>query len=472
MANRRTIHVLRHSIIPSQSLPTTGIQIGEPLLNTGDGILFFSGTTSGSPTWVPSDNNPNYFEVGSNLYNLKLRNQITTYQGISGAGLVGKFLSGTTSGFVLADISNIVGSPDSYVTGATWTPNTLSLTLNQGKPNVTVSIDSFNGITLYGTNTVNGNLTVTGTTQTKDLNVTGFVLGNLIPNTGCTYDLGSSTNRWDDAWVRRLRVGTCTTTLEDDTTQFIITVDGTSSGMTVNLNGGDLNVSGDLLPTSNMSYNIGSPSMMWNNIYGSNLSTSALTVTNLSPGKVVYIGSSNELKTETGFEYDDVNNRLTVGAITVNNITGVTSYIGQGGLVIGSGGSSNIAGIGDLTVHGNLFVFGTGSTIATSELYIEDPQITLNYNPSGSSTVTSVGSGIRIQDGSGIVNSDVYLTIAQMNTFTGGNASEYSGPTGYGNRAFLTQLNDIVLRNTNLNNGAPDGVRVLAEFDILDGGTY
>jgi hypothetical protein len=29
-----------------------------------------------------------------------------------------------------------------------------------------------------------------------------------------------------------------------------------------------------------------------------------------------------------------------------------------------------------------------------------------------------------------------------------------------------------VIRNTNLNNGAPNGVRVLAEFDVLDAGQY
>jgi hypothetical protein len=59
-----------------------------------------------------------------------------------------------------------------------------------------------------------------------------------------------------------------------------------------------------------------------------------------------------------------------------------------------------------------------------------------------------------------------------MNTFTGGDVTEYTGANGYTNRSFLTQLNDIVIRNTNSNNGAPDGARVLAEGDVLDGGTY
>ena len=63
-----------------------------------------------------------------------------------------------------------------------------------------------------------------------------------------------------------------------------------------------------------------------------------------------------------------------------------------------------------------------------------------------------------------------------MNTFTGITAtqvpsiSEYSSSTGYSNRAWVTQLNDVVIRSTNVS--TPNGVRVLAEFDILDGGTY
>jgi hypothetical protein len=165
----------------------------------------------------------------------------------------------------------------------------------------------------------------------------------------------------------------------------------------------------------------------------------------------------------------------TAGKLVVNNnLSNGPSTFGQGGLTVGSGGSHNSPGVGDLIVHGNFTVFGTGTTVATNELYVEDPQISLNYNPSANTYVTSIASGIRIQDGSGISAStqDVYFTIAQMNTFTGGLTTEYNGSTGYGNRAWLTQLNDIVIRNTNLNNGAPDGVRLIAENDFLDGGTY
>jgi hypothetical protein len=54
--------------------------------------------------------------------------------------------------------------------------------------------------------------------------------------------------------------------------------------------------------------------------------------------------------------------------------------------------------------------------------------------------------------------------------------SEYTGPTGYENRGWITQLNDIVIRSTDPTDGGSlgdfNGVRVLAEWDVLDGGTY
>jgi len=201
------------------------------------------------------------------------------------------------------------------------------------------------------------------------------------------------------------------------------------------------------------------------------------------------VGSDGKLKTDsTGeFAYNDSTNVLTLGTtsgnLVVNNgISDGPATFGQGGVTIGSGGSHSTSGIGDLIVHGNFIVFGTGTTVATNELYVEDPQITLNYNPTSDTSLTSVASGIRIQNGagilSGVTSGDTYFTIARMDTLTGidpGNVPsvvEYTGSVGYTNRGWLTQLNDIVIRNNNLNNGAPNGVRVLAEFDILDGGQY
>jgi len=642
MAIRKTTHILKNTganSTPSQ-LPSSGVQMGEPLVNLYDGILYFSGNPA-STSFTNLSGNTGYFEVGSNLYDLKLRNKITQYQGESGGNLVGKFLSGTTNGFVLADITSIAASTDSYTTGATWsftTPNELVLNLNQGKPSVPVIIDTFSNVNLYGTTNVNGNLTVTGTSSLQgvtatnvnannlyasntlsavtgnittlntttgnittvnanNVNVTGTeVVNNLtITGTGLYNTTSTGTNPFEivnytsltafsqtkEVYVTGLTLSQSATTSNNnqtynltyrgtplETTNYTITVKDTfvtggtydtsngtitfvkndsTSFQVTGIDGMDTFVTGGTSTGSTLSspnatieltynrdvvnntyrldykdtfvtggtYNAGTITFGYNDsgrtaftvtgIDGTDTyvtgftwtpstntllikqnqgetdlpvyinSFSGLSVSNLDSGQVVYVGSSGQLKTDTigEFTYNDSNNTLTVGNLQVNNPSGTTAIIGQGGLIIGSGGSTSNPGIGDLVVHGNFVVYGSGTTIATNELYVEDPTITLNYNPSGSSTTTSIGSGIVIQDGSGIVGTNSTLQIGQL--YLNGNLNpntEYNALTGNANRGLFTQLNDILIRNTDNNSGAPNGKRVLAEDDILDGGTY
>jgi hypothetical protein len=109
MSKRQTTIVLKNSNEPNRPLPTSSILLGEALVNTADGIVVFSGASSGSNNWVPSTLNQNYFEVGSNIGKLKIRDKIVYYGGVEGAGLEGKILSGTSQGFVLVDSSEIQG---------------------------------------------------------------------------------------------------------------------------------------------------------------------------------------------------------------------------------------------------------------------------------------------------------------------------------------------------------------------------
>ena len=128
---------------------------------------------------------------------------------------------------------------------------------------------------------------------------------------------------------------------------------------------------------------------------------------------------------------------------------------------------------GDAVIVGSLTVFGPSVSAFTSNLYVEDSNITLNYNPTGSTTVTSIGAGWTIQDGSGISNTATTLNVGVSHL--NGNLSpntEYTSTTGNANRNLYTQLGDIIIRNTNYDSNAPDGVRVLTEGDLLDGGLY
>ena len=559
MANRSTRFILKNNKQAGSIFSGATLYAGEPIVNTADGIMMFSGvTTLGGAQWTSagdgaanSGGNNNFFEVGSNLYNLKIRNKITSY---GGGSLVGQFLSGTTDGFVLAPITSIVGV-DTYVTGFTYTSstNTIYLRQNVGQAEKPIYIDSFSGLTINGTlsgvtsnftNSNIGTLNATGATITtlgsstinvNTLNATGATITtanittenvNTLNATGATITTANITTEnvntlnATGATITTLNsttinvntlgitAGTISTNATNPTdivnyqtlTGYSVTTDtfvtgGTdnkattsSPNATISLRYSTNEVTSYSLPYSNvfttgLTYNASNNTFTISdnsgNTYDRTFTTvSGLTVNSLAAGQVVYAGANKELKSEASFEYNDSLNKLYVDNLAVNNTTSAATF-GVGGVVIGTGGSFDVPGNGNLTVHGSLTVFGPTISAFTSELYIEDSNIILNYNPTGSSQSASVGAGITIQDGAGTSNDDVHFQIAALNTLTGntGNPSpavpysqDYPSGDGVSNRGWITELNDIVIRSSNIT--TPKGVRVLAEFDVLDGGQY
>jgi hypothetical protein len=390
MAIRQTTHVLKSSDIINRPLPSTLLK-GEPIVNTAEGIMYFSGVTLSTSGWTSAGTGTtaSFFEVGSNLYDLKLRNKITQYQGVS--NLQGKILSGTTSGFVLVDSVEING-----ISAFTYSPliNTFTIFDSNGTQ-YSAAFQSVSGLT------VNGNFNVTGTT----------ILNTVTANT----------------------ISATTITVDD-----------------VNIND-DVNISGDL--TVNNLTVTGNTSLQGTS--ATSFSATSVNIGGLGSNRVVYTTGSGLLTTESNFTYTEGTDTL---------------------------GVNNVDASGNVVIQGSLTVFGASVSAFTSNLYVEDNNITLNYNPTGSTTTTSVNAGFTVQDGNGNTSGDVNLDIVRMQNLTGltitqiPSVSEYSTGLGYVNRGWITQLNDIVIRSTDItdNNtvGSINGVRVLAEFDVLDGGSY
>jgi len=562
MATRSTRFITKNSDIVNRPLPSTLLG-GEAIVNTADGIVWYSGVTTSTNEWTPAGTGTtaNFFEVGSNLYDLKIRNKITAYEDISGAGLVGKFLSGTTNGFVLADISSITGV-DSFVTGGTYNGTNLVLNLNEGQPSVTITgitdtndyttsatligsvayfnrtdaasaytldlstfvytgdtfttgftYDNANNLTIERNNgqsslsvnintmtglTVNGTLLATTISATTyqglptDVHVVGGSYNSgtgdidFINNTGGTFVVsGLSTDL--DTYVTGGTIGSSAT---DNSNAGTIDLDYTNDeGGSYTLpfentyiSGGTLSGTNLLLDkndgvqeTIDLSALDNADTYVTGVTYNNSLLTvsqnegqadltaiidevSGLTVSNLTAGRVVYVGTGGVLTDEAGFTYNDSTN-------TLSTPVDGTMEVGTGGLTVG----------GDAVIQGSLTVYGASVSAFTSDLYVEDNNVFLNYNPTGNTASASIGAGWTIQDGNGI-SGDTNLNINRLDTLTGltaGNVpdvTEYTGGTGYENRDWVTQLNDIVIRSTNV--GTPNGVRVLGEFDTLDGGSY
>ena len=497
MAIRTTTHVLKNSDIVNRPLPSSLLK-GEPIVNTADGIVFFSGVTTSSNNWTPAGTGTtaNFFEVGSNLYDLKIRNQIKSYSGVT--NLSGKFLSGTTTGFVLADVSTIVGV-DTYPTGFTYSNNVVTITQNVSGPTLSVLINTMTGLTINGTlSATTANL---GTANVSTLNATG----------GTVTTLSSTTANLGTANVSTLNAtGATITTLTSNN----VSVTGTETVNNLTITGTGLYNTTATGSSASEIVNFGSLTAYTttNDIYvsGGTYSSGTLTLNRHNASAVTITGLTSTDTYVTGFTYTPASNTFTikqnqgqadltaqinaVTGLTVSNLTaGRVVYVGTAGLLTDEAGFEynagtntlaveNINAAGNVVVQGDLTVFGSAISAFTSQLYVEDPNVVFNYNPTGSTTVTSVNAGLTIQDGSGISGSSVNLDIIRMQYLTGLTAtqvpsvSEYTATTGYANRGWITQLNDIVIRSTDITDGGTagsiNGVRVLAEFDVLDGGTY
>lgn len=490
MANRSTRFLLKNSITSGSTLPVTALK-GEPLVNLYEGIMYFSGVSGGD--FTTGNTNVDFFEVGSKLTNLKLKNRLTEYESVSGSGLIGKFLSGTTNGFVLGDISGITGT-DTYVTGFTYDDaNTLTISQNQGQSPLYATINIVTGLTVNGdlyvsNSAITNNLTITGTGEYNTVatgsnsneivnysSLTGFAQTNDVYVTGATYS--PATNNSDSTtWTLQYH-GTPLNPPHTFSGENTYTTGGTyNSGTTsidfnrndgvtysVNLSSIDINdtfVTGFTYSPSTNTFTIyqnqGESPLPATISEVSGLTVNGnLSVTGLGTNRVVYTTSGGLLTTESNFTYDE-------GTDTM--------------------GVNNIEASGNVVIQGDLTVFGSSISAFTTNLYVEDPNITLNYNPTGSTTVTSVNSGFVIQDGSGVSGNSVNWDIVRMQNLTGLTSGEtpsvveYTSGDGYTNRGWITQLNDIVIRSTdptdNNTPGSINGVRVLGEFDILDGGSY
>jgi hypothetical protein len=384
--------------------------------------------------------------------------KLATYNGLS--NLSNKFLSGTTNGFVLSSISAITGV-DTYVTGFTYNNNVATIKRNQNQDNLSILINTMTGLTVTGIlSAITSNAT---TSNVNTINATGGTITTLGSTTANINTLNATGGTITTLSSTTLNLGNLATYdgLSDVSGKFL---SGTTNGFVLSsisaITGIDTYVTGfTYSPTTNtisLNQNQNQPNKTLT------ISTvSGLTVSDLNPNYLVYTTTDGKLVTNTSAFFDGVNMDLPYSG---------SLNVGTGGLTIGSNG------IGDVVINGSLTVFGPSVSAFTSNLYVEDNNITLNYNPTGNTIATSIGAGWTIQDGNGINGGDVNLDIRSMDGFTGLTSTEiptiteYVGSTGYSNRAWVTQLNDIVIRSTNPT--MPNGVRVLAEFDILDGGQY
>jgi len=213
-----------------------------------------------------------------------------------------------------------------------------------------------------------------------------------------------------------------------------VTVGGTLAVTSTSTMGGDLTMTGDILPSANVTYDLGSSTMMWKDIYvgpGSlyvngkkvieddsgaiNITTDInedlkLTTTGTGTLKLISgngINVTGELGATSGDlqigDHMDMNSNLIKEVATPVSTTDAANkaYVDSAASSAVTGGSNAVSGTtgafsSNVTVGGNLTVSGTTTTVNTDQINIADNIIVLNSDATGSA---SVNAGIEVERG-------------------------------------------------------------------------
>jgi hypothetical protein len=304
--------------------------------------------------------------------------------------------------------------------------------------NVTVS--SQPNITSVGTLTT---LSVSGNASVGNLLATA-VVSNLIPNSNVTYNLGNSTNRWNDLYLSGNSVFLGEVTLSAD-------------GNSLSINGGTGNVISNNLsnvPAANVIGQV-SNALVSSTVYsnsqpnitsvGTLISlavTGNVTSGNVSGGNLVSANYLNGILTASSSSQPNIHTVGSLGYLNVDtSLPGANGNITFNGSMIGNGTQSDINITGDITAYHAFTTLLTGT-------------LTTDAQPN----VTSLGTLIELN-----VNGPTDLGLVGNITIDGGSNGYVLSTDGSGNLSWVAQSGGG-------GNGTPGGSNTQIQFN--DGGAF
>jgi len=196
------------------------------------------------------------------------------------------------------------------------------------------------------------------------------------------------------------------------------------SGDNLDLTGNDVSAVRNILPEANETYDLGSETLRWRDLYlsGNSINLGGLEISKTETGIQFSVGSAtSSLPISDGLTYATLtgteiltNKTLTSPSINGGAITNLSSITTTGHGTVG----------GDLIVTGNLTVNGETTTISTANLVVEDKNIIL---ADGSSTDAAAnGGGLTLKGAT-----DKTLTwVATTERWTSNQVFEAPGYTG------------------------------------------
>jgi len=256
-----------------------------------------------------------------------------------------------------------------------------------------------------------GNVGIGTNKPQAKLNIHGNVdiSGNLLPTQNITHDIGSSTKRWRDIYLSGNTIDLGGTLIQKEESGGIKiadssgnTLDGTFQNITINgiINQStQLDVSGSIVPTRDITYDLGSVTKRWRDIYlsGNTIDISGTRISRHTNGNMMVHDVQGKI---LGVTMDHIDLSGTVirkhvdGSVAFTDVSS-NRVIGRFGDIDVSG---NVSATGNVTSNNiqcqNLTVNGTTTTINSTTVTVQDPIITL-----GSDITNTKDKGIEFKYG-------------------------------------------------------------------------
>jgi hypothetical protein len=402
-----------------------------------------------------------------------------SYSNTNVAAYLPTYTGNVAANYFIGNGSTLTSITGGNVTGQVGNALVAGTVYTASQPNIT-SVGTLNALSISGNINVGGNFTVTG--NLTYANVTDLVISDPLiyigaNNTGNLVDLGivaswndgtyqhggivrdhtngtwkffanvvaepTTTIDWANATYAPVNTGVLTAanltstnanlgnlaqanyiqgTLTTGSQPNIISV-GTLTNLTVsgNVSTGNISVTGNVNPTSNNFYSLGTPSLMWKDVYigpGSLYINNVQVIQEVSNNIVFSADANQTMKIATSGTGDiqfaplgsgvvaikgtlqmDANYNITSSngsAIKFTNPVGtdtITSYSADTDITLSANGTGHVKVNDDLIVTGNFTTQGTAANLSVTNLTIQDNIIDINAEQTGTPTGNS---GLRV----------------------------------------------------------------------------
>jgi len=157
------------------TVPANNSEVSVLFLTPGTSDTYTTGTTFSNNVLTIKKNNgsPDVTQLLNNFSGLTINGNLTVTGTTTSAVVSATTISGGT---FFGNGANLTNLPDTFTTGFTYSNNNFTISRNQGLSALTTNISTMTGLT------VNGNLTVTGTTTSSILSATTLSATTIVSN--------------------------------------------------------------------------------------------------------------------------------------------------------------------------------------------------------------------------------------------------------------------------------------------------